>query len=167
MESWLLPTLWFAVWCWTVNLSLNVLGFASYRIPALAAHDVPIDGGIHFFDGRRFLGDSTTWDGLMLVLLLGGLAALFFPQHYFLTIAVAVYAGHALGSFIKRRIGLDRGSYLPLVDHVDYLIVAGTVLYAFDAISAWSVLFWIFVTMIATPFITSAAFYVHARRSPL
>ncbi len=167
MESWLLSTLWFAGWCWTVNLSLNVLGFATYRIPALAAHDIPIDGGTHFFDGRRLLGDSTTWGGLLLAVLLGGLAALLFPQHYFLTIAIAVYAGHALGSFIKRRLGLGRGSYLPLVDHVDYLIVAGALLYTLSIISAWSVLFWILVTMITTPFITSAAFYVHARRSPL
>ncbi|MDB5190069.1 MAG: hypothetical protein JWN49_395 [Parcubacteria group bacterium] len=167
MESWLLPTLWFAGWCWTINLSLNALGYATFRSKTLQSLDKPFDGTTTFFDSRRVFGDSTTWGGLVVALVLGVVGALLWPAHYLFVLALLVYAGHALGSFIKRRLGLGRGSYLPLVDHVDYLILAGIVLYALDAISGWAVLFWIFVTMIATPFITTAAFYFRVRRSPL
>ncbi|MDB4992296.1 MAG: hypothetical protein JWL75_541 [Parcubacteria group bacterium] len=167
MESWIFTSLWFVLWCWTVNLSLNALGYATLRFAWLRTRDRALDGREAFFDHKRFLGDSTTWGGLILVAILGLIGMNIWPGRYLLLLSFSVYAGHALGSFIKRRLELPRGAYLPFVDHGDYLITAGAVACALGIVSGWSIVFWIFFTIATTPLVTSAAFYLHLRRAPL
>ncbi|MBE8538650.1 CDP-2,3-bis-(O-geranylgeranyl)-sn-glycerol synthase [Geoglobus acetivorans] len=103
----------------------------------------PIDLGKNFVDGKRILGNGKTFRGF-----LGGLAGglltgviqyrielLFgfsvFSEIPFLSalrlfflLSFGSLAGDIAGSFIKRRMGIERGEKAPLLDQLDFLVVA-------------------------------------------
>lgn len=119
----------FFVPCWLVNASFNLLVPLRRYSHVAAQWDRPLDGGRCWRDGYRFLGDSITWFSLPLLVIDGLILWLagFFEVWSAIILVLAVYFGNALGSFIKRRLGYPRGSFLPLVDHGDYLLTAGCV----------------------------------------
>lgn len=103
----------------------------------------PIDFGKNFIDGRRILGDGKTISGFFGGILGGILVAniqrvtepqigikLFSSLQYseFLCLILAFtfgsMVGDSLGSFFKRRLGFERGSSLPIVDQLTFLLFA-------------------------------------------
>jgi len=96
-----------------------------------------MDLGLRFFDARRLLGDGKTIrgfiGGVLAGTLLGGIVALAYPLPFFASpqaqylaafvLAFGTLAGDALGSFVKRRMGVDSGKPFVL-DTVMFLIVA-------------------------------------------
>ncbi|MCS7145201.1 MAG: CDP-2,3-bis-(O-geranylgeranyl)-sn-glycerol synthase [Nitrososphaerota archaeon] len=93
----------------------------------------PLDRGKAFWDGRRLLGDGKTFEGLASGVLAGLLASAavytFFPGTYrrFLESALltlGAMAGDILGSFIKRRLGLERGRSAPVLDQLGFMVAA-------------------------------------------
>lgn len=101
----------------------------------------PIDGGAILRDGRRVLGGGKTWRGLVGGTLFGmfigilqwlGNSAYGHPDFSFgdfpFTILVifllpfGALFGDILGSFIKRRMGIERGQKAPGLDQYDFLI---------------------------------------------
>jgi CDP-2,3-bis-(O-geranylgeranyl)-sn-glycerol synthase len=109
----------------------------------------PLDLGKTDSKGIRWIGDGVTWRGLIGGTLLGTLAGAI--QGYFgpallnlfgeyITTPIAVgllngitigfllafgaLVGDALGSFLKRRLGINRGQPAPILDQIDFLIVA-------------------------------------------
>ncbi|RLF50104.1 MAG: CDP-2,3-bis-(O-geranylgeranyl)-sn-glycerol synthase [Thermoplasmata archaeon] len=104
----------------------------------------PIDFGKKFVDGRRILGDGKTYSGLIG----GGLAGVFFgmiqmaishpwdPIEHFgfgglqraiyimLALSFGALLGDMLGSFIKRRLGVERGERFPGLDQYDLVLGA-------------------------------------------
>lgn len=159
--------LWFLPWCWFVNMSFDLLILAGRNFPWIKKHNTPIDGGIVFFDGYRLLGDSTTGFGLLQACTLGLLGALIMPGHYFFLLALLTWCGHAAGSFIKRRLGLARGAYLPGVDHIDYVLVAGTGMFILSRLSFMALLICIAITFIITPLITRIGYMLSIRTRPI
>ncbi len=110
----------------------------------------PIDLGKTFIDGKRILGDGKTIRGFVAGVLGGVLVAhlqllierflgfkiyssLPYPQFLQLVFLLAFGAmfGDALGSFIKRRFGIERGRCFPILDQLTFLLVA----YAFGSLS--------------------------------
>lgn len=110
---------------------------------------VPIDFGKSTKKGVRLIGDGCTWRGLiagtimgMIVGLLQGLAGPYFmstvgdfiftpivtsvPQGILVgfLLGLGALVGDAIGSFLKRRIGIGRGKPAPILDQLDFLIVA-------------------------------------------
>lgn len=100
-------------------------------------------------NGMRWIGDGVTWKGLiggtLLGTLTGAIEGFFGPTiisnfgQYITTPIVTSVAqgivvgfllsfgaliGDALGSFIKRRVGIDRGKPAPILDQIDFLVVA-------------------------------------------
>lgn len=103
----------------------------------------PIDFGKNFIDGRRILGDGKTISGFFGGILGGILIAniqrviemqtgirLFSSLQYgeFMCLILAFtfgsMTGDAIGSFLKRRLGYERGSSLPIVDQLTFLLFA-------------------------------------------
>ena len=112
----------------------------------------PIDGGKNFSDGRRLIGNGVTWKGLQNGTIIGtlvgmvlGIIGTFYGDLSVLTggiIGLHVYGsiigglvlgflmafgallGDAVGSFLKRRIGLERGAPAPIMDQLDFVIGA-------------------------------------------
>lgn len=108
----------------------------------------PIDLGSRFPDGRRVLGDGKTFRGFVGALLTGGAMALLILNPLspalglprFTVAAAAGLSGGALlgdvgASFLKRRIGLNRGGMAPGLDQLDFL--AGALVATYLADPAW------------------------------
>ena len=109
----------------------------------------PVDFGKSDKKGNRWIGDGVTWRGLIAGTIIGTLTGTvqgyFGPQlmqtfgQYIITpIATDLHSGimigfllgfgallgDALGSFIKRRMGIGRGKPAPLLDQLDFIIMA-------------------------------------------
>jgi CDP-2,3-bis-(O-geranylgeranyl)-sn-glycerol synthase len=107
----------------------------------LAGGGRPIDGGRTWGDSR-LLGDGKTWRGTAVGILVGvalalalnalrpaaadaiGVALPVFPAVAMLTLAFGAMLGDVLASFLKRRTGRERGAAFPLVDQLDFVVVA-------------------------------------------
>lgn len=119
----------------------------------------PLDMGKNFRDNRRIIGDGVTWRGLIAGTitgtLIGGLQAYFngyivlitngsFPIvftniEFGLTIGFLLgfgaLLGDAAGSFLKRRINIERGKPAPILDQLDFVagaLILSSVFIKFD-----------------------------------
>lgn len=111
------------------------------NVAVIAGGGRPIDGG-QTFRGARLLGDGKTWRGTAAGIGAGVLTALVLNAGHeaittILGVGVPVFAlgaivglpvgamlGDILASFIKRRTGRERGASFPLVDQLDFVVVA-------------------------------------------
>lgn len=110
---------------------------------------LPVDFGKTDSKGIRWIGDGVTWRGLiggtLIGILTGAVQGYFGPQilaafgQYIITpiiidipsgivigflLGFGALLGDALGSFLKRRLGIGRGKPAPILDQLDFLIVA-------------------------------------------
>lgn len=109
----------------------------------------PVDFGKSDANGIRWIGDGVTWRGLIAGTIVGILTGIIqgflapsimanFGQLIITPIITDVSSGiligfllgfgallgDAIGSFLKRRLGIGRGKPAPLLDQLDFLIVA-------------------------------------------
>jgi CDP-2,3-bis-(O-geranylgeranyl)-sn-glycerol synthase len=127
---------------------------------------LPIDFGRNFTDDRRIFGDGKTYIGFFAGSVAGimiGLIQMGIVSHYpffplFTMKAIfCLSIGSVLGdlgmSFVKRRIGLERGAPFPIADQLDF--VAGAWLLTFLVEREWFIsnfTIWIMITiLIITP----------------
>jgi len=108
--------------------------YVANATPVLVAKVVkrthPMDKGLRFLDGRRILGDSKSVEGFVSGILAGTAvgfalrwAGLLGVQEAFV-LSLGTMLGDALGSFVKRRLGIERGNPAPLLDQLTFLLVA-------------------------------------------
>ncbi len=125
----------------TVGIWAMLPAYIPNNVAVLTGGGPPIDGGRQF-RGDRLLGDGKTWRGTVLGIAAGVLlafllnavqepvtSALGFPLPAFSGPAtVALPTGALLGdigaSFLKRRTGRARGNPFPVVDQLDFVVVA-------------------------------------------
>ena len=109
----------------------------------------PLDFGKSDTNGVRWIGDGVTWRGLIagtfIGILTGAVQGYLAPDilsevgHMIVTpmitsvsngivvgflLGFGALLGDAIGSFLKRRLGIGRGKPAPLLDQLDFLIVA-------------------------------------------
>lgn len=111
---------------------MQVLTFALLLLiangaPLLAGHwlhskrlQSPIDGSYCCYDGRRLLGPSKTWLGLLASLLatLAAASILQFALTAALLLALLAMIGDIISSFCKRRLGYSSGMTVPGLDQL-------------------------------------------------
>ena len=110
---------------------------------------LPVDFGKSDSKGNRWIGDGVTWRGLIggtiIGIITGAVQGYFGPQiiaefgDYIITTIITnvpegiligfllgfgALLGDAIGSFLKRRLGIGRGKPAPFLDQLDFLIVA-------------------------------------------
>ncbi len=110
---------------------------------------LPVDFGKSDANGVRWIGDGVTWRGLLAGTIIGTLTGFLqgciapiilkeFGQYITVPIVTSIpegiiigfllgfgaLLGDAIGSFIKRRIGIGRGEPAPILDQLDFMIVA-------------------------------------------
>ncbi len=122
--------------------------YASNVLATLVGGGPPIDGGRLWRDGRRILGDGKTWRGIVLAPLLASVvtAGLWLLQPSFLSfgvtdfgpppsflihgyaLALGALVGDVAASFIKRRLGKERGARWLGPDQYDF--IAGALVFA-------------------------------------
>ena len=130
-------------------------------IAALAGGGTPIDLGRNFSDGKRIFGDGKTYRGLIIGIFAGigiGLAQIWvsgvygwesLPEQTYMSItllATGALLGDVGKSFLKRRLGKERGAKWPIADMYD--LVAGALLMVLIFDSEW-----LFANMTLTIFI--------------
>lgn len=151
---------------WGSNILLNLLYIVELVFPAFVPYNTPLDGGRVFYDNRRILGRSTTIPGLFLSLLASSFLYQTNLPNYLFTIPILVFIGHLLGSFIKRRMGKVDGSFVPFIDHGDYMITVGLILSIAKVISVELGFAGLLFTYIAHPFVTLLSFRLGIRKYP-
>lgn len=98
--------------------------------PVILGGGPPIDGGKKFSDGNRILGNGKTFRGLISGISIGVLIGLIQtfslgrPGGFTAAILLSIGALTAdiIGSFLKRRAGIQRGSPVPGLDQLDFAI---------------------------------------------
>lgn len=121
-----------------LNMSLYVIYF---MMPAYLANVAalsfgggkPVDFGRYFIDGRRIIGNGVTWRGLIIGTIIGtffgsiqGIISgnLLEGMLIGLFLGGGALIGDACGSFIKRRLKIERGRPAPGLDQLDFVIGA-------------------------------------------
>jgi CDP-2,3-bis-(O-geranylgeranyl)-sn-glycerol synthase len=99
----------------------------------LIGRSTPLDRGARAWDGRRILGDGKTFEGLLIGVATGTVAGLII--HTLISgvyrsplepiiLSMGAMVGDIFGSFIKRRLGLERGRPAPGLDQLGFLAFA-------------------------------------------
>jgi CDP-2,3-bis-(O-geranylgeranyl)-sn-glycerol synthase len=162
------PFLMYVIPCWFINISLNLWYMLKLWVPAIARFDAPLDLEKNFFDGKRILGQSTTWVGLPVALLVGmGVESFFSTPWIGFVKGLTVYFGHALGSFIKRRFNIPRGQFVPILDHADSITLTGIVFLAMHLAPLKIIAAGIIVTLFIQPVFSYATYKLRLRDNPL
>lgn len=126
-----LSTLGLAVW-------LMLPAYVPNSSAAIFGGGTPIDFGHAMRDGHRILGDGKTYRGLVIGTFCGfavgflqwlavnylGLNIPVLEPPAIFTMAFGAMLGDMLASFTKRRAGLERGSMLPVMDQLDFVLGA-------------------------------------------
>jgi CDP-2,3-bis-(O-geranylgeranyl)-sn-glycerol synthase len=102
----------------------------------------PIDMNKKWRDGRRVFGDGKTWGGFLAGIvggtIIGGIESAIIWNNILLPSFVSslgALLGDLMASFIKRRLGLQRGAPAPLLDQLDFYVGSLVFLYVFLRIS--------------------------------
>ncbi|MCL4336998.1 MAG: CDP-2,3-bis-(O-geranylgeranyl)-sn-glycerol synthase [Candidatus Thermoplasmatota archaeon] len=124
---------------------LFIPGFIANPAAVITGGHFPMDWGKNFLDGKRILGDGKTWTGYFGGSLIGVVAGFVLTGLFLLfgisgsvsygstipSITVALLAmsfgsltGDVTGSFIKRRIGIQRGGKGSLLDQWPFVLVS-------------------------------------------
>ncbi|HIH50472.1 MAG: CDP-2,3-bis-(O-geranylgeranyl)-sn-glycerol synthase [Candidatus Micrarchaeaceae archaeon] len=151
-----------------------------YIFPAYAANGAPIlFGGGRPLDGKaklwgkRIFGDNKTVRGTVSSLLCGLAVGLIeYPFfHYMLPIAVLLAiganVGDLLGSFIKRRLNVEKGASFPILDQYGFFVFA--LLFAFPLVhmpSIYGIIFLIVLTGLAHIFTNRGAHKLKLKKVP-
>ncbi|MEM0217270.1 MAG: CDP-2,3-bis-(O-geranylgeranyl)-sn-glycerol synthase [Candidatus Nezhaarchaeales archaeon] len=118
----------------------------------------PMDLGRCWIDGRRILGDNKSIEGFISGVLSGFLVGLFLNDLLRgLLMGLGAMTGDALGSFIKRRLGMAQGEPVPLLDQYLFVLVA----LFFCYLAGYTLTFeQLIVILIATPILHASSNYV-------
>lgn len=100
--------------------------------PVIFGGGRPIDGGRKFRDGRSIFGPGKTvrgfLGGLSVGTIIGGFQTLTTNDLELLPLAfllsLGALCGDLFGSFVKRRLGFERGRPFPLLDQLGFLLFA-------------------------------------------
>lgn len=148
--------------------ALTVISLVIMMIPAYVANSIPVvlGGGAKldlerkFFDGRRIFGDGKTirgfFAGVFGGVFAGGIVSQltvlnFFPDARaqfmcFAAMSLGTMVGDALGSFLKRRFGIEPGKPF-IADQLMFLVIALVFAYPFVSgeIYGWQPLAFLFI----------------------
>ncbi len=123
--------------------------------PVLINGRYRIDKGIVLWDGKPLLGAGKTWEGFIIGVYMGFLASL--PLYFYfydtrivldgLFASIMALLGDMIGSFIKRRMGIKRGDPAPILDQLDFALMA-TLYYWFTCSFFASHIYYIFFSLL-------------------
>ncbi|MEM4536029.1 MAG: CDP-2,3-bis-(O-geranylgeranyl)-sn-glycerol synthase [Nitrososphaerota archaeon] len=128
----------------------------------------PLDRGMYAWDNKRILGDGKTVEGLISGILVGALSGIpiYFLMDIFrnvfqpLVLSIGAMIGDILGSFVKRRIGLERGRPLPPLDQLGFLISSLFFSYILYGLPAWASLDTFAALLVITFFLHLSTNYI-------
>jgi CDP-2,3-bis-(O-geranylgeranyl)-sn-glycerol synthase len=163
------------------NLLVLIADSMVYILPAYTANAAPVifgggrplDSGKIYKDGRPILGSHKTFRGFFAGIIVGtlvgiGLSFLSKNQSPSLgfTLSFGAIMGDLMGAFLKRRLELEPGALLPVVDQVDFVI--GAIVFSLP-ITAPSLNMVLIILILTLPvhFLTNLiAYFLHLKERP-
>jgi CDP-2,3-bis-(O-geranylgeranyl)-sn-glycerol synthase len=122
-----------------MEIALLIVEALKFIFPAYCANAVPVlagggqsmDFGRKFFDGKPIFGKNKTFRGFFFGLAVGSGVGLLesmvfqgYPVAFGLLLSLGALLGDLTGAFLKRRLGIDPGGLLPVIDQVDFILGA-------------------------------------------
>lgn len=97
--------------------------YIANTLPGIFGGGTPLDFGKTLKDGKRLLGNGVTIRGFI-VGIAGGTAAGAMMGRVLegFLLSFGALIGDAVGSFIKRRLGIERGAPAPLLDQLNFVV---------------------------------------------
>ncbi|MDP2974379.1 MAG: CDP-2,3-bis-(O-geranylgeranyl)-sn-glycerol synthase [Candidatus Diapherotrites archaeon] len=140
----------------------------------------PIDFGKKFIDGKRLLGDGKTIRGTAAGIIIASAAALalsaIFPEtalflkanyaFYGTLLAIGAVAGDFIGSFLKRRRGIERGGSVFLLDQLGFVVCGLAFGYGIVQPTLLEAIFLLAFTMLAHVIGNRIAFLAKIKKVP-
>lgn len=127
--------------------------YCANATPVLAGGGLTMDFGKNFFDGKRIFGSNKTFRGFFFGLTIGILVGLVelilfeYPPLFVILPPLGALIGDLFGAFLKRRLGIQPGDLLPLIDQIDFVV--GALLFSIPlSLMTWSL---VIVVLIITP----------------
>ena len=130
--------------------------------PVVFKGKTPMDFGKKFVDGRRVFGNGKTWrgffgglfTGILISIIQYNLTPLFYGSlssalKLGFALSFGALLGDLIGSFVKRRVGMESGYPAVGLDQWGFLIAALVLAFSIKALSTKQVLF----LLVVTPFI--------------
>lgn len=128
-----------------MDIALIIVEALKFIFPAYCANGTPVlagggkklDFGRNFIDGKRIFGDNKTFRGFFFGWAVGFLVGIIegfvfgfenYPLLFSLLIPLGALLGDLTGAFIKRRLSIQPGGLLPVVDQIDFVV--GAVVFA-------------------------------------
>jgi CDP-2,3-bis-(O-geranylgeranyl)-sn-glycerol synthase len=147
------------------NLSFNVF-YEIKRYFKIQNWDRPLDCNI-MIRQKRVLGESTTIGGLGVAIIMGILLSTVPIFSDTIIKSLLAYFGHAAGSFLKRRMGMERGEYAPIIDHGDYMIITSLFFIFSEQIDISVAIIGTAAVLIVQPIITWSAWKIGIREAKI
>ena len=116
--------------------------YCANATPVLAGGGRKIDFGRNFIDGKRIFGNNKTFRGFFFGWAVGfgvGLAEGFvfgfekFPLLFSVLIPLGALLGDLSAAFLKRRLDIQPGGMLPVVDQLDFVV--GALVFAYPLVA--------------------------------
>ncbi len=153
---------------------LTLQAYAANPLAVITGGHAPMDFGRNFPDGRRILGKGKTWSGFIGGSLLASVAGIIiyisnlllgspmvlygsgFASAFALVLVMGVssLSGDAIGSFLKRRIGLESGANASLLDQLPFILfmlLIITVFFTQFSMAVYGNLVGLFTVILITP----------------
>lgn len=129
---------------------------------------LPVDLGYCFIDGRRFLGDSKTWRGLLVSFAVTPVVADFLGYSLVSGLLIAVFAmlGDMFSSFIKRRLKMPSSAKALFLDQVPESLFPALLVKDIFALDYWSVCILVCLFFIIELSLSSLLFKWGIRKHP-
>jgi CDP-2,3-bis-(O-geranylgeranyl)-sn-glycerol synthase len=99
-------------------------------VPVIVGGGPPLDLGKKFFDGKPIFGKNKTFRGFFFGLAIGVTVGLVesiifsYPLLFSVLSPLGALMGDLAGAFLKRRLGIAPGGFLPIIDQVDFVVGA-------------------------------------------
>lgn len=170
-----------------IELFIVILpAYVANASPVLFGRGVPIDFGKKLSDGKRLFGDGKTVIGFFSGLVLGTLSGFIIFLNFSevlpdvslsqklvlgFVLSLGALLGDLLGSFFKRRLGVERGKPMLLLDQLPFILLALLLSFAYIPVLASKIGFFGFFFIIAlTIFLHKAtniiAYYLKLKKVP-
>ncbi len=145
-----IDSLWYILPAYIANMS-----------PVIFGGGKPLDFNKKFVDGKRILGNHKTIKGFVAGVICGtamGIAQGRVLQGILLSLGAMI--GDIVGSFIKRRLNIEEGGPVPLLDQEGFLIFSILLTYPIENIGIYSVIFLLFLTPLLHKGTNVVAYYL-------
>ena len=164
MKDIIIQAILFILPAWIANFSLTLWG----KIKKIKKIKLgPLDNNKLFFDKKRIIGNSVDLIGLPVATLTGLMIGIIQNRVVIgLIMGFSAYFGHLVGSFIKRRLNLKGGQFLPIIDHSDHTLMALLLTSLFITLTSKFIFLIILLTLLIHPLACIIGYFLKLKEVP-